>query len=203
MAVRFAPAQWRWCSFLLAASLVCVALVLVPASTAENNHKRPRAILTGSSIEVVQTSANLSDPLTRLPDLRFSGSRPNRGPVIKVDDAIRDQAVTGVGAAMTDSSAWLLHDELAPATRTAVMNDLFDVQGAHLEFMLVPMGGSDFTAKRRPCTYDDVPAGKSDPGLPHFSVAHDDGYIIPTLRQMLAINHGSRSWPRRGVRQPG
>ena len=103
MTVRFAPAQWRWCSFLLTGSLICVALVLAPASTAENNHKRPRARLTGSPIEVVQTSANLSDALTRLPDLSFSGSLQNRGPVITVDDTIRYQVVTGVGAAMTDS----------------------------------------------------------------------------------------------------
>lgn len=147
-----------------------------------------RVASTTLSIEVVQTSADLSDALTRLPDLRFSSSSPDRGRVIDVEDTVRYEKVTGVGAAMTGSLAWLLHDKLAAATRTAVMDDLFGDRGRTWTFVVVPMGGSDCTAAGRPYTYDDLPAGKSDPRLLHFSVAHDDAYIVPTLRQMLAVN---------------
>jgi glucosylceramidase len=33
-----------------------------------------------------------------------------------------------------------------------------------------------------------MPSGQTDPGLTHFSVAHDTAYIIPVLRQALALN---------------
>jgi glucosylceramidase len=39
-----------------------------------------------------------------------------------------------------------------------------------------------------PYTYDDMPAGQSDPTLAYFSTTRDNAYIIPTLQQMLAIN---------------
>lgn len=123
--------------------------------------------------------------------------------MIKVNDGIRYQQVTGVGAAVTDSSAWLIQDELNPTARTVLMQDLFSAIGIHLSFILVPMGASDFTQQGRPYTYDDVPAGQTDPQLEHFSIAHDQAYVIPVLRQMLAINPHTGSLPSRGARRLG
>ena len=37
----------------------------------------------------------------------------------------------------------------------------------------LPGSASDFTAAGKPYSYDDIPPGKSDPKLAHFSVAHD------------------------------
>jgi O-glycosyl hydrolase len=54
------------------------------------------------------------------------------------------------------------------------------------------MGASDFTRNGQPYTYDDMPSGRSDPGLSHFSIAHDQAYIIPALRQALATNPGAK-----------
>jgi glucosylceramidase len=139
-------------------------------------------------VEVTQTDANLSHHLSPMPDARFRTVSPPRPRVIHVDDQVRYQGIAGVGAAMTDSSAWLIHDRLGPAARTALMRNLFSAGGIHLNFTRVPMGGSDFTAQRRPYSYDDLPAGQSDPQLTQFSVVHDDAYIVPTLRQMVAIN---------------
>ena len=50
------------------------------------------------------------------------------------------------------------------------------------------MGASDFTRDGRPYTYDDLPPGQIDPGLTHFSIAHDRAYIIPALRQAMAAD---------------
>jgi glucosylceramidase len=52
------------------------------------------------------------------------------------------------------------------------------------------MAGSDFTVDGRPYTYDDAAPGQSDPQLGGFSIDHDQDYILPALRQMLAINPG-------------
>jgi glucosylceramidase len=89
---------------------------------------------------------------------------------------------------MTDSSAWLLHDRLSPPARDAVMRRLFGARGIRLAFVRVPMGASDFTHDGTPYSYADMPPGQSDPALTTFSVAHDDAYIVPVLRQARAIN---------------
>ena len=50
------------------------------------------------------------------------------------------------------------------------------------------MGASDFTHDGRPYTYDDMSAGASDPALRHFSIVHDEAYILPALREARGEN---------------
>ena len=56
-----------------------------------------------------------------------------------------------------------------------------------LSFLRQPMGASDFVAGPH-YTYDDVPAGKTDYRLRHFSIAHDREQILPLLRRALRLN---------------
>jgi hypothetical protein len=147
-----------------------------------------RAAGPGADVEVTQTSVALGQQMARLAPLRFGAPRPPGLTTIALDDTARYQRFVGVGGVMTDTSAWLIHDELDTATRDALMNDLFGATGIHLGFTLVPMGASDFTRYGRPYTYDDMPAGQTDPQLTGFSIAHDEPYILPILRQMLQIN---------------
>ena len=139
-------------------------------------------------VEVVQTTADRSLKLARLTDLSFTVTRVPAARVIEVQDTVRDQSMIGVGGALTDSSAWLIAHALSPAGRTALMNHLFGARGDRLSFAVVPMGASDFTHTGRPYSYDDLPAGQSDPALSRFSIGHDLPYIIPVLRQALALN---------------
>jgi glucosylceramidase len=138
-------------------------------------------------VSVTLTSANLRWALSPRPALRFGPLNP-RMRTIRVNDSTRYQSVLGFGAAMTDSSAWLLLDELPARQRTAVMADLFASSGIGLNYVRVPIGASDFTANGVPYSYDDMPAGQTDPGLAHFSVAHDEAYILPALRAILRLN---------------
>ena len=141
----------------------------------------------GAYAEVVETTPSLTERMAPLSDVQFSSARTGRIPIIRVNDAVRYQRVKGIGAAMTDSSAWLIQDQLSSGARTALMNALFTKAGIHLGFTLIPMGGSDFSVGGRPYTYDDLPPGQSDPGLTQFSTGHDQSYILPLLRQMLAL----------------
>ncbi len=142
----------------------------------------------GPSVHVTMTTSNLSDALTAAPNVAFGTASTGGLPVITVNDGVRYQQVNGFGAAMTDASAWLLYTKLSPAARSVVIDNLFGAQGIHLNFLRVPMGASDFTTTGVPYTYDEMPAGESDPTLAHFSIAHDLAYIIPTLKQALAVN---------------
>jgi glucosylceramidase len=141
-----------------------------------------------NDVAIAQTSADLSQHLTRRPDLHFGASPVAGVPVIDVRDGVGFQRVRGFGAGMTDTSAWLIEREIPGATRDALMHHLFGPRGIHLNFLRVPMGASDFTKDGIPYTYDDLPLGQSDPRLAHFSIEHDKAYILPALRQALAIN---------------
>jgi glucosylceramidase len=168
-----------------AATLLSCAALVSPAVAA--THK---PILLGPKVEVVLTSANLHQALTSQAPLQSSTAAPKKQtPLIDVSEKLRFQTIKGVGGAMTDSSAWLLFHELDGGTRAWLLRKLFGVGGIALRFVKVPIGGTDFTAAGVPYTYDDLAAGQTDPTLADFSVAHDDAYILPALRQALRLDH--------------
>jgi len=173
--------ETRWRSLIWGALVALVALVGMSGS-ARAQPADPY------SAEVVQTSATLSQRLTPVPDVEFGAAAVGHEPVVNVNAAVRYQRVQGFGAAMTDTSAWLIERETSAAARQQLMSELFGPGGIRLDFVRVPMGASDFTRNGTPYTYDDLPAGRSDPELRHFSVAHDDAYILPALREALAAD---------------
>ncbi|MGO9497857.1 MAG: glycoside hydrolase family 30 protein [Solirubrobacteraceae bacterium] len=141
-------------------------------------------------IVVVQTDPALCQALTPETGPALATVPPKRVPLIDVNDQLRYQQFSGLGAAMTDTSAWLIYDQLPAPVRLSLMQDLFGLAGIHLNFLRVPVAASDFTVGAQPYSYDDVIAGQSDASLTQFSIAHDLQYIIPTLRQALATNPG-------------
>jgi len=132
------------------------------------------------------TTADQSHLLAPQSPLNLSTSAPQDAHPISVDSSKRYQVMDGFGASLTDSSAYVI-SQLPASKRGELMMKLFNVNtGAGLSYLRQPMGASDFA--RSNYTYDDMPAGQTDPMLAHFSVAHDDAYILPLLRQALAIN---------------
>jgi hypothetical protein len=110
---------------------VCVAsgLGLAGGSAMARIATRPA----GPAVHVTLTTVDLRHALASMPPLNL-GIRPPRLPVIGVDDTVRFQRVRGFGAAMTDSSAWLLYLALAPSLRAKVMQQLFGRAGIDLNF---------------------------------------------------------------------
>ena len=143
-----------------------------------------------SRVLVTQTSADLSQAMQPSPARRFSPAmRIARGVrVIDVDDMHRYQRFIGAGGGMTDSSASLIWTQLTVAQRSRLMRLLFAASGAHLSFLRVPIGASDYTADGMPYSYDDEPAGRTDQRLTDFSVAHDEPYVLPALRYAQQLN---------------
>ncbi|WP_020671398.1 hypothetical protein [Amycolatopsis nigrescens] len=61
------------------------------------------------------------------------------------------------------------------------MRKLFDpVTGIGLSFIRNPMGASDLP--RFSYSYNDLPAGQTDPGLARFSIAHDLADVLPLTK---------------------
>jgi glucosylceramidase len=151
------------------------------ASAAAHGHGRDRIATPVGRAAVHLTTPDLSAALAPGRDLTFYTARPHL-PTIAVDESVRYQQITGFGAAMTDSSAWLLYRQLPPSKRHRVAAKLFGPSGIRMNFLRLPMAASDFTAAGRPYSYDDMPQGQQDPTLANFSVAHDLPYVVPAVR---------------------
>jgi glucosylceramidase len=107
---------------------------------------------------------------------------------IAVDESRSLQTVRGFGAALTDSSAYLL-SRLPAGKRDAALRDLFSTAdgGVGFSVLRVPMGASDFTPRGN-YTYNDLPPGETDHEQKRFSIKPDEAYILPLLRQIRKIN---------------
>ena len=150
------------------------------------------------SVSVYQTTPDLVQALARQPRLHFSTkASPSTTPQIAVDDTQRFQQIDGFGASLTDSAAWLFAKKLPAAQAGAAFKTLFSRKGGiALGFLRQPVGSSDLAVTFY--SFDDLcqqtakacatPAGLSDPNLEHFSIAHDQEYILPLLRKAIAFN---------------
>ena len=165
--------------------LLCLLAALTVSAQPGKTIKRSPA--QGSvHIHVVESSESFEESLREKPALQFSFSQPTNL-TIRVDESRTYQQIDGFGASITDSSAWLLSQKLAPAQRTTLLQQLFDTkQGIGLTILRQPMGSSDFSLAD--FSYDDMPPGDSDPELKHFTIDRDRQYILPVLRETLAVN---------------
>lgn len=122
------------------------------------------------------------------PSVSFATGGSSNALVISVNAATQYQQMDGVGGSLTDSSAWLIWNELSSTQQTNLMQELFSPSsGIGISFLRQPMGATDFSASGN-YSYDDMPAGQTDPNLTNFSVVHDVTYIIPLVKQALSIN---------------
>jgi glucosylceramidase len=122
------------------------------------------------------------------PTVGFATGGNSSGVVVTVDATTQYQQMDGFGGSLTDSSAWLIWNKLSPSQQTTLMQQLFSPSaGIGVSFLRQPMGATDFSASGN-YSYDDMPSGQTDPNLASFSIAHDATYIIPLLKQAIAIN---------------
>ncbi len=169
-------------------SIIPIVLVVLVAATS-----------TAQSVSVYQTTPDLREGLSRQTTLHFSAQSPNGKaiPLIAVDDTQKFQQIDGFGAAFTDTTAWLFAQKLTPEQVKLTFKSLFERKdGIALSILRQPIGSSDLAVTfysnddlceqaEKPCV---TPEGRSDPHLEHFSLKHDEEYILPELRQILAIN---------------
>jgi len=166
-------------------SLLALAVALLAGSAFAQNKVR-RSSDRPLKVEVFESTTDLKESLLNKDALRF-GHALLPALTINVNSSKTYQLMEGFGASVTDSSGWLLFNKLDGPQRKEILEKLFDpVHGIGLSFIRQPMGASDFALTDY--TYDDLPAGQTDPDLKKFSIAHDEAYIIPILREALTIN---------------
>lgn len=135
-----------------------------------------------ADVEVWLTKGDQSVKFERQPDLAFApgpGQLAGRRIVVHAED--KYQQIDGFGAALTDSSAWLISG-LQRRLQSVLLARLFSTQGngLGLSYLRLPIGSSDFSLSLY--TYEDNPESEG------FTIEHDRAYIIPVLHKLLQIN---------------
>lgn len=129
------------------------------------------------------TSANLATPMAASVLADYAVQPAPSGTVITVDKGVQYQPFLGVGAAMTDSSVYMLL-QMSDADRAQLLQDTFGTDG--FSMVRLCMGSSDFYRDTNVYTYNDV---DTDGSHTHFSVQKDiDNGIVGICQQILAIN---------------
>lgn len=140
-----------------------------------------------TAIGVWITMADQSEVLAKQPNLRFGNEVPAAS-VIDIDTALTYQAMDGFGFALTGGSAMLLKTKLTAEARAVLLRELFltEGNGIGISYLRVSIGASDLD--EYVFSYDDMPSGKTDPTLTKFNLAYDTLYLIPVLKEILALN---------------
>lgn len=108
---------------------------------------------------------------------------------IVVDTDTRHQVMDGFGASMTDASAWLIKNRMSASQRHALLEELYgEPPDLNMNMMRLTIGASDFSLNVY--TLDDMPFGETDPQMRHFNLAPNLDYLIPVVKQALAIHPG-------------
>ncbi|WP_210490000.1 glycoside hydrolase family 30 protein [Rufibacter aurantiacus] len=119
--------------------------------------------------------------------LAFTDAAATTSSVIDIDDQQTFQTIDGFGYTLTGGSAYHLH-KMTPAARAAILKELFATDGNNIgvSYLRVSIGASDLDEKV--FSYNDLPEGQTDPNLEKFSLAPDREFLIPVLKEILAIN---------------
>ena len=113
---------------------------------------------------------------TLFPSQKLSGIQS-----LKREDVASDNFL-GFGVAITGSSCYNLA-KMEQVERTEFLKSIYSIDGLGLSVGRVSVGASDYSAQVY--SYDDV---DGDINLEHFSIEKDKEYIIPILKEIVAIN---------------
>ena len=129
------------------------------------------------SIKIYSTVRDRNDRLTRQKDREFV-PRPegiedhDRGVV--VDDAVHFQEIEGFGGAMTESAAWVIA-QMPPMRQKEIFDAYFS--GLGYNYVRIHMNSCDFSLENYSYVAD------NDTELKTFSIAREERYVIPALRE--------------------
>jgi glucosylceramidase len=161
----------RWPAVVAAVTMACGITVGSPAQAAQ-----------GAVIVEVVTSTE--DGAARVEvQRRQLVPGEGSGPQVDVDPAGARQRIHGVGAAVTESSAYLLSQLPAPERRE-LLEELYDPDRGGHSVVRIVIGASDFVLETHSLAESPVP----DPDLTTFTIDRDRRWVIPILHEILAIN---------------
>ncbi|RYY69199.1 MAG: glucosylceramidase [Chitinophagaceae bacterium] len=131
------------------------------------------------------TNGNQSSLLQKQTTVLGFGTTANAYPFIDVDSAAAFQTIDGFGFTLTGSSAQLINT-MGATEKANLLNELFSSNGIGISYLRVSIGASDLSPSV--FSYNDLPAGQTDPTLANFSLSQDLTHLVPVLKEILLIN---------------
>jgi glucosylceramidase len=170
----------------LVAALAAATNCTGPESLQPPTSAAAAALAAGDTVQVWLTTGSKSALLAKQPTLTFK-TATNNNPTITVDGATTFQTIDGFGYTLTGSSA-LVINRMPATARDALLRELFtrDYSSLGVSYLRLSIGASDLSPA--PFTYDEVPAGQTDPTLASFTIDAERTDLIPVLKAILAIN---------------
>lgn len=161
----------RWPAMVAVAAIICGTAASAPAHAA--------------NAEVTVDVVTSNEDGTARVEVEQRSVLPGEGtgPQVRVDPAGPRQRIHGIGAAVTESSAYLLM-QLPPDERRTLLEELYDPDRGGHSVVRIVIGASDFVLETHSLADSPVP----DPDLTTFTIDRDRQWVIPTLREILAIN---------------
>lgn len=103
--------------------------------------------------------------------------------VINLYPDITFQNIDGFGGSMTETSAYLL-SKMDEETRRKALEDYFGPHGNHYKFIRVHIDSCDYSLEEYAAVEDPI----ADPELKTFSLKRDQQYILPVLKEAIAMS---------------
>jgi glucosylceramidase len=116
------------------------------------------------------------------PSLTWRNAGKATDDAIMIDPGKKFQEMLGFGAAFTDAACYTFNRLGAPA-REELFHELFHPSQLGLNVCRTCIGASDYSTEV--FSYDE---GEPDPEMKRFSIAHDQAYVVPILREARAQN---------------
>lgn len=145
----------------------------------------PPTTPTVNEVDYWLTKADKSSLLQKQPGIIGFTTTANGYPNIDVDSSMAYQTVDGFGYTLTGSSAQLINT-MPAADKANLLSDLFGSNGIGISYLRISIGASDLSPAV--FSYNDMPAGQTDPTLASFSLSQDLTHLVPLLKEILLIN---------------
>ena len=106
---------------------------------------------------------------------------------IEINEQQTFQTIDGFGYTLTGGSATLIN-KLPEAQKDALLKELFSTanNGIGVSYLRISIGASDLSAET--FSYNDLPAGQTDPNQDNFSISKEQTDLLPILKRIVAIN---------------
>lgn len=177
-------------SFFIRGAALCgvalLAFLSCSSTTADSSSENPGnggGNATGDPVQVWLTKGDQSVKLQQQNDIFFK-TASNGGQNIEIDASQVFQTVDGFGYTLTGGSVEVIN-QLSAAKKQELLNDLFSSSGIGVSYLRISIGASDLNSQV--FSYDDLPAGQTDPTLAQFSLTKDQA-LIQMLKDILIIN---------------
>ncbi|MFK7810863.1 MAG: glycoside hydrolase family 30 beta sandwich domain-containing protein [Maribacter sp.] len=171
----------RFRSF-LSIPFIIAATLLSFLSCSESMEKKENSTLKNATLYV--TTLDQKQLLAK--HVLLEPHSENADAIVTIDTSTTYQIMDGFGFTLNGGSALHLQGMSAPA-RSNLLNELFgsDSNSIGISYLRLSVGASDLDEKT--WSYNDILEGETDLELDQFSMAYDTLYLIPTLKEIIAI----------------